>query len=324
MTFTFRTSFVTLFILALGSVPAICDWIGQPYYVIVFTRILIFGLAALGLNLILGYSHMVSFGHSLYLGIGAYAVGVLSFHGVTSGWVHLLVAIGVAAACAIPIGLVCIRTSGMAFIMITLAFAQMFYFLAVSARTYGGDEGFSFERRSDFGIFSLSDDVTMYYVAFGTVAATMVILFRVVRSRFGMVIRGTKSNEQRMIALGFAVVRYKLTAYVISAVICAVAGFFIANLTRFVSPSYMHWMVSGELIIMVVLGGMGTLVGPLLGAAIWLLMEEFMSGVQWDGPWGLGDLISLHWKGILGLFIVAVTLTSMRGVYGSLIAREER
>lgn len=292
----------------LGLVPVYAQVFGQPFYITLFARILIFAIAALGLNLILGYGAMVSFGHALYIGIGAYAVGILSFHGVTSGWMHLLTGLTVGAVVAASVGWVCLRTTGMAFIMITLAFAQMFYFLAVSLKLYGGDDGLTIAARSDFGWVNLANNTVFYYAIFTVLVLLLLVLRRVVDSRFGMVLRGCKSNERRMAALGFPTERYKLAAYVISALVCVIAGMMLANLTKFASPSFMQWQASGDLIVMVVLGGMGTLIGPIAGATSLLLLEEVLAG------W------TQHWMVILGPLIVLIVIVSNRGIMGVLAA----
>jgi branched-chain amino acid transport system permease protein len=317
-----RFWFTAVFLALLAIVPVISYFTAQPYYLTLFSRIMIFGLAALGLNLILGYGAMVSFGHALYIGIGAYAVGILSAHEITNGWAHLGVALAVGLVSAILIGFVCLRTTGMAFIMITLAFAQMFYFLGVSLRAYGGDDGLAIPTRSNFGVLSLADATVLYYVTFALLLLTLYTSFRLVNSRFGMVVRGCKANERRMIALGFPTLRYKLTAYVLSALVCVVAGVLLANLTRYTSPAYMQWTVSGEIIVMIVLGGMNTLVGPIVGAAVLIAIEELLSGVRLPLAWGIGSFINSHWMAILGIFIVVVVLTMKQGLYGFLVARD--
>lgn len=322
-TLSLRVWVAAALLIALGLVPVISAVLNQPFYVTLFSRIMIFALAAMGLNLVLGYGAMVSFGHSLYIGIGAYAVGILSFHGITSGWAHLAAALGVGLIAALIIGVICLRTSGMAFIMITLAFAQMFYFLGVSLKQYGGDDGLALTARSHFGALDLSNNTVLYYAIFAVLVLTLFLSWRLVHARFGMVLRGCKANERRMTALGFPILRYKLTAYVISALVCVVAGVMLANLTRYVSPSYMQWTVSGELIVMVVLGGIGTLVGPIAGAAALLLLEELLSSFNLGLPWGIDAFVSNHWMALMGLFIVVVTLTLKQGLYGVLLAREK-
>ena len=292
----------------LGLVPVYAAVFEQPFYITLFARILIFAIAAVGLNLILGYGALVSFGHALYIGIGAYAVGILSFHGVTSGWAHLGAGLAVGAVAATVVGWVCLRTSGIAFIMITLAFAQMFYFLSVSLKQYGGDDGLTIAARSDFGWINLANNTVFYYAIFAVLVALLLLIRRIVDSRFGMVLRGCKSNERRMAALGFPTMRYKLAAYVISALVCVVAGMMLANLTKFASPSFMQWQASGDLIVMIVLGGMGTLIGPVAGATGLLLLEEVLAG------W------TQHWMVILGPLIVVIVIVSNRGIFGVLAA----
>ncbi|MFO1323055.1 MAG: branched-chain amino acid ABC transporter permease [Burkholderiales bacterium] len=307
-----RTIVAAALLGGLALVPAISSLIGEPYYITLFTRIVIFALAAVGLNLILGYGALVSFGHAMYIGIGAYAVGILSFYGVGNGWVQLGAGLGFGALVAVVIGAVCLRTSGMAFIMITLAFAQMFYFLAISLKAFGGDDGLTIAARSDFGVVALTGNATLYYVAYGLLVACLLALDRLVHSRFGMVLRGCRSNERRMAALGFPTLRYKLTAYVISALVCVLAGMLLGNLTKFAAPSYMAWQTSGDLIVMIVLGGMGTVVGPVAGAAALLVFEEVLAG------W------TTHWMIVLGPAIVLIVLTAKKGIYGYLVERDAR
>ncbi len=308
-------------LVALGAVPLLSAWFNQPFYVTLFTRIMIFALAATGLNLILGYGAMVSFGHAMYMGVGAYAVGMLSHHGVGNGYVQLATALVAGGALALLVGAICLRTGGMAFIMITLAFAQMLFFLAVSLKEYGGDDGLPVAARSDFGFFSLANNNSLYYATYGLLLATLFVFYRLIHARFGVVLRGCKSNERRMAALGFPTLRYKLTAYVISALVCVLAGMLLANLTRFVAPAYMAWTVSGELIVMIVLGGLGTLIGPVVGAAALLTLEEILSSLKVGVP-AIDNVINQHWLALIGLFIVFVVLALKQGLYGWITARD--
>jgi branched-chain amino acid transport system permease protein len=313
--------FAIVLLAGLALVPALAAWLDQPFWVTLFTRILIFALAAMGLNLVLGFGAMVSFGHAMYLGIGAYAVGILSYHGVDNGLLQLAVALGVGALLALGVGAICLRTSGMAFIMITLAFAQMLYFLAVSLREYGGDDGMQLKGRSLLGPLDLNNPTLLYYLAYALLLAVLLAFWRLVHARFGMVLRGCRSNERRMASMGFATFRYKLSAYVISALVCVLAGMLMANLTRFVAPSYMAWTVSGELIVMTVLGGLGTLIGPIAGATALLLVEEALSSLKLGVPW-LDNLINQHWLALIGIFIVLVVLVLKQGIYGWLVAKK--
>jgi branched-chain amino acid transport system permease protein len=313
--------FAVVLLAGLALVPALAAWLDQPFWVTLFTRILIFSLAAMGLNLVLGFGAMVSFGHAMYLGIGAYAVGILSYHGVDNGLLQLLVALVVGALVALGVGAICLRTSGMAFIMITLAFAQMLFFLAVSLREYGGDDGMQLKGRSLLGPLDLNNPTLLYYLAYALLLAVLLAFWRLVHARFGMVLRGCRSNERRMASMGFATFRYKLSAYVISALVCVLAGMLMANLTRFVAPSYMAWTVSGELIVMTVLGGLGTLIGPIAGATALLLVEEALSSLKLGVPW-LDNLINQHWLALIGIFIVLVVLVLKQGIYGWLVAKK--
>lgn len=302
-----RVIAVVLFVVCLALVPVVAGALNQTFYVTLGARILIFALAASGLNLVLGYGGLVSFGHALYVGLGAYVVGVLSHHGIGNGWVHLAVTIALSGLVAFLTGLVCLRTSGMAFIMITLAFAQMFFFLGVSLKPYGGDDGLQISARSDFGaLLSIQTNTGLYYLSLALLLATLYLSWRFVHARFGRVLRGAKSNVQRMRVLGFPVVRYQVAAYAASGVVCGIAGMLLANLTKFASPAYMSWTVSGDLIVMVMLGGIATIVGPLLGATVFIILETVLAAY------------TQHWMLVLGPIIVLIALLAKRGLYGFL------
>jgi len=291
----------------LAIVPPLALLTGATFYIDVFTRIMIFGIAALSLDLILGYGGMVSFGHAAYLGIGAYAVGILAFYGIHDGFLQFGTAILASALAALFIGFVSLRTSGVYFIMITLAFAQMIYFLSVSLNTYGGDNGLNIDRHSDFaGLLDLDHANTLYYLVFAILVFCLCLGRRLVDSRFGMVIRGARSNERRMSAIGFPVLRYKLTAFAIAGVMCGVAGALLANQQLFVAPAIMEWTRSGEILMMVILGGMGTLIGPIVGAVAFLALETV-----------LADLTE-HWQIIMGPILVLVVLFGRGGIFGLL------
>ncbi len=300
------TRIVTIAVLAaLALVPGVAAMADAPFYVGLFARVMIFAIAAVSLDLILGYGGLVSFGHAAYLGIGAYAIGILSFHGIANGFVHFAVALLAAAGAALVIGFVSLRTTGVYFIMITLAFSQMIYFLGVSLNQYGGDDGLNIRHHSDFGrLIDLDNPAVLYYFVFVLLVLFLCLGSRIVHSRFGVLLEGARSNERRMIALGFPTFRYKLTAFVIAGAACGVAGALFANLTLFVSPSIMHWTRSGEILMMVILGGIGTLFGPVLGAAAYLLLESVLS--RW----------SEHWQAILGPCLILVVLFSKSGLLG--------
>lgn len=293
-------------LLILSLVPMASTAMNQPFYTAFFARIIIYAIAASALNIALGYGGLVSFGHSLFLGLGAYAVGLASFHGVGSGWVHLLLCLGACGLVALVTGAVSLRTTGIAFIMITLAFAQMGYFFFVSLKNYGGDDGMSISLTSRFGAVDLSSATTLYWVAYSVLVASIWWLFKLRDAPFGMVIRGAKQNSRRVSASGFPVFQYQLLAYVVSGMLCGVAGLLLANLNAFASPSTLAWSVSGELIVIVVIGGIGTVFGPLLGAVLFLGLEEVLKG------------FTGHWMVIFGPLIVILTLLGKSGVVGLL------
>ncbi|MSQ70356.1 MAG: branched-chain amino acid ABC transporter permease [Betaproteobacteria bacterium] len=291
--------------LILLFIPQLLDLTGQAYYMGFFIRAVAFAIAAISLDLILGFGGMVSFGHAAYLGVGAYALGILLRHGVTNVLVHLLVALSASALVALLIGAVSLRTKGIYFIMITLAFSQMLYYLGVSLSAYGGDDGMSLPTRSDFfGVVDFSGDTALYYLALGALAIFVWTSRHLVISRFGIVIRGAKSNERRMIALGYPVYRYQLLAFVLSGAMCGVAGMLLANQALYVSPSVMQWTRSGELLVMVLFGGMGTLYGAAVGSFMLLLLEQLLSHV------------TEHWPIILGFTLLLVVRFAKRGLFG--------
>jgi len=302
-----RVVVLGLGLLLLAGVPPAAAVFNQPFYVDLFRRVMIFAIAALSLDLILGYGGMVSFGHAAYLGVGAYAVGVLMHHGIHNGFVQWTLAVVASTLVALAIGAVSIRTSGVYFIMITLAFTQMLYYLGISVEEYGGDDGMRLATRSQFpGLMDLKNPTVFYYLVLGVLLMFLYIGHRLVNARFGMVIRAAKSNEPRARAIGFSLYRYKLTAFAIAGAMCGVAGALLVNQTEYLTPEFMHWTRSGEIMFMVILGGMGTLVGPIIGAAVFLLLEDVLSA------W------TVHWQIILGPFLILVVLFAKRGLFGLL------
>ncbi|HML07192.1 MAG TPA: branched-chain amino acid ABC transporter permease [Xanthobacteraceae bacterium] len=262
----------------LALVPAYAGLTGRIFVMIFFTRVLIQALGAVSLNLIMGYGGMVSFGHAAYLGIGGYAVGILAKEGIASGFVQWPVAIAVSALFALGVGALSLRTRGVYFIMITLAFAQMIYYVTIGLDRYGGDDGLTIYRRSQFGgLIDLENKMLFYYLCFALLIAAVYLVARLINSRFGLAIRGARSNDRRMLAIGYPTFRYKLVCFVIAGALCGLAGALLANHTNFISPALMHWTRSGDLIVMVVLGGLGSLFGPVIGAATFLLLEEGLS-----------------------------------------------
>ncbi len=264
----------------LALVPAYVVATGDSFALTLFTRVLILALAAVSLNLIMGYGGMVSFGHAAYLGVGGYAVGILWREGVTSGFVQWPVAVAISALFALVVGALSLRTRGVYFIMITLAFAQMVYYVAQGLDRYGGDDGLTIGNRSSFsGLIDINNNTLFYYLCFALLLGGVYLVSRLVNSRFGLVIQGSRSNERRMRALGFATFRYRLVCFVIAGALCGLAGALLANHTNFISPAIMYWTRSGDLMVMVILGGLGSLFGPVIGAVTYLLLEEALSRV---------------------------------------------
>jgi branched-chain amino acid transport system permease protein len=289
----------------LVALPPAVIAIGEPFYLDLVRRIMILAIAAISLNLILGYGGMVSFGHAAYLGIGAYTVGIMGFYGITSGWLQWPVAIGASALVALAIGAVSIRTSGVYFIMITLAFTQMLYYLGISIAEFGGDDGMRLKSKSLFpGLIDLRDPVAFYYLALALMLLAVFVTYKIVNSRFGMALRAAKSNEARTRAIGFSPYPYRLAAFVIAGAMCGLAGALYANHTSYIVPGLMSWQQSGDIMFMVILGGMATTSGPVLGAFVLLLLEDLLSG------W------TQHWQVILGPLLVLSVIFFKRGLAG--------
>jgi branched-chain amino acid transport system permease protein len=292
-------------VLALIAIPPLVLAIGQPFYLDLTRRIMILAIAAVSLNLILGYGGLVSFGHAAYLGIGAYTVGIMGFYGITSGWLQWPVAIAASALVALAIGAVSIRTSGIYFIMITLAFTQMLYYLGISIAEFGGDDGMRLKAKSQFpGLIDLRDPVAFYYLALALMLICVFLVYRIVNSRFGMVLRAAKSNDARTRAIGFSPYPYRLAAFVIAGAMCGLAGALYANHTNYITPGLMSWQQSGDIMFMVILGGMATTSGPVLGAFVLLLVEDLLSG------W------TQHWQVILGPLLILSVIFFRRGLAG--------
>ena len=295
----------------LAAVPPLAALFNQPFYLDLVRRIMIFAIAAASLNVILGYGGMVSFGHAAYLGIGSYAVGVLAHYGITNGFLQWALAIGASALVALAIGAVSIRTSGVYFIMITLAFTQMLYYLGISVEEFGGDDGMRLPSRSRFPGLDLGDAATFYYVVLAILVLVLFLVHRLVESRFGMAIRAARSNEARTQAIGISPYPYRLAAFVIAGAVCGLAGALLVNHTAYLTPEFMNWTRSGELMFMVILGGMGSVVGPVLGAFALLALEDVLSG--WTA----------HWQIILGPLLVLSVLFFRRGLAGLMFRRNE-
>jgi branched-chain amino acid transport system permease protein len=300
---------VVLLLLFLLLLPIILKALGEDFYVGVVSRVLVYALAAASLNLILGWGGMVSFGHAAFVGLGGYAAGILMSMGVMSAWLTWPLAALVGALAALLVGAISLRTQGVYFIMITLAFAQMLYFLMVSLKSWGGDDGLSLPGRATVGGgVDLSSDVHFYYVVVTVVALAYLLLYRLVNARFGHTLQAIRENEGRMLALGVPVYRVKLVAFVLAGALAGLAGALTANQNSFVSPSMMQWSQSGMLMVMVILGGVGHFWGPLVGAAVFLLLEEVLVAY------------TIHWQLGLGAVLLAVVLLAPNGLM-SLLGR---
>ena len=321
--FTARNIFIAALVAFLLALPLYTSLSGNSFLLTLFTRILILALAATSLNLIMGFGGMVSFGHAAYLGVGGYVVGILAYEGISSGFVQWPLAILISALFALAIGALSLRTRGVYFIMITLAFAQMVYYLGVSLSRYGADDGLTIYRRSQFaGLVDLSNRTVLYYICLALLLGAIYLIWRLVNSRFGMVIRGARSNERRMRSIGFPTYRYRLVCFVVAGALCGLAGALLANFTNFISPAMMHWTRSGDLIVMVVLGGMGSVFGPTIGAVALLVLEEtlpLLIGRLGFPLFGEAALRAAeYWQIVLGPMLLAIVLFARGGIYGAL------
>lgn len=303
---TFPNKVYWAFAVLLFLVPLYTIMADQAFYLDLMTRVLILAIAAVSLNLILGYGGMISLGHAAFIGIGAYCVGIPSYYDVYNGYIHLGLTIVFSALFALVTGAICLRTKGVYFIMITLAFAQMLYFTFVSMEEYGADDGLLIYQRSELGIVDIENPISLYYTIFVVLLTFIWISHKIIHARFGRVIIGSRHNDERMQALGYNPYQYKLVCYVISGVMAGVAGFFLGNFTNFISPEMMDWTHSGELIFMIVLGGTGVLFAPIVGTTVFLLLEEFLSEITVD------------WHLIFGLMLIALVLFGKGGLHGLL------
>jgi branched-chain amino acid transport system permease protein len=297
--------------------PLVMHALDQHFYIAFASRVLIYAMAAASLNLVLGYGGMVSFGHAAFFGAGAYVVGIFAAEGVRSLWIAWPAAILVAALAALLIGAISLRTRGVYFIMITLAFAQMMYYVFVSMKAYGGDDGLSMPGRSTGLGLELRNDFVWYYLVLGLLMIVLYLLHRLLGSRFGRVIEAIRENETRATAIGYPVYRYQLLCFVISGAIAGFAGALIANQTSYVGPALLHWVQSGTLMIMVILGGVGRFWGGPVGAVVLLALEELFSGSPLLGAY------SLHWQLPVGIILLAVVLFAPWGIAGAFAKRRQ-
>ena len=305
------------------ALPAIAGWVGDPAWVSLFTRMLIYSIAAISLNLVLGYGGMACFGHAAFFGIGGYTVAVLFKHfqlgeplwglipGTTSLLITLPAAMMAGGLLALAIGMLSLRTAGVQFLMITLAFAQMLFFLFSSISLYGGSDGMTVRRRNELPGLDLRDDTVFYYLVLAIMLLVLWISRRIIRSPFGLTLGGIRQNERRILALGLNPYRYKLAAFVIGGMGGALAGALMVNQGRFVTPDMLAWTKSGEFMVMVILGGSGTLLGPVLGAFALTGLEDQLGRIP---GW------SEHRMFAMGLLLILVVLFARGGLQSWLAA----
>lgn len=284
---------------------------GQEFYLGLAARILIFAIAATSLNLVLGFGGMFSLGHAAFFGTGAYLAAIASAAGIQDALLVLPLAMLGAGLAATLVGLISLRTRGVYFIMITLAFAQMAHYLFLSARSWGGDDGLPLPGRFLLAGQSLTDDRAFYWLTLGCASLLMLLLGRLVHSRFGRIIQAIRENESRMAGLGYPVFRYRLTCFALGGALAGLAGALLANQTGLASPGLLQWTQSGSLLVMVIIGGTGYLYGGCLGALVLLGLEEILSG------------LTLHWHLGLGLLLLGIVLFAPRGVAALFGARHE-
>jgi len=296
-------------LLLLVLFPLVAPAFDLDFYVSFVRRVLIYALAASSLNFILGYGGMVALGHAAFFGAGAYVVAILSVQGYGQAIVAWPLAMLVAGVLALLIGAISLRTRGVYFIMITLAFAQMVFYLFISLRQYGGEDGINLSAPAKLPYLNLSNDTQFYYLVLGIVVACLWLMHCMVNARFGRALQGIRENETRMQALGYPVLQIKLVAFVFAGALAGLAGALLANHNLFVSPSLMHWTASANLIIMVIVGGIGLRFGGVVGAAVMLLLEEFLR------------LYTDYWHLPLGVLLLVIVLFAPRGLAGMFLRR---
>ena len=318
--------YINLVILGLFVlIPAWAYLADEPFTITLMTRAVIFALAAVGLNLVLGIGGFVSFGHAAFFGLGGYVMGILAWHaqsysplmewpfvieGTKSMPVIWFFSILLSALLALIIGAVSLKTSGVYFIMITLAFAQMMYYFSISWSAYGGEDGMSIYVRNDFPGLNTLDPIQFYSLCFLILLAVLWLMSRLVKSPFGLALNAARQSPQRVQAVGLDLHRLQLFAFVISGAITGLAGALFADLNRFISPTMFSWQLSGEFIVFIIIGGVGRLFGPVIGALVFVGLEHFLGG------------ISDYWHIYLGVILLVIVLFSKTGVIG-LIGKKE-
>lgn len=300
-----------LTLLALLALPAALTAFDQAYYIGFATRILIFALAASSLNLVLGFGGMVSLGHAAFWGMGAYVAALCQQAGINEALLALPLAMAATGGFAALVGWISLRTRGVYFIMITLAFAQMLYYLFVSTALLGGDDGLPMFERMQLGGYSLADDSALFFAALGALTVSMLLFGRLAQARFGRTLQAIRENETRMEALGYPVFRYRLVCFVLGGAFAGLAGALLTNLTGLASPNLLQWTQSGTLLVMVIIGGVGYLYGGAVGALVLLMLEEVLVGYF------------AHWHIVLGVLLLAIVLFAPKGVAAVLGGRHD-
>jgi branched-chain amino acid transport system permease protein len=311
-------------IVLLAAYPLVMSALDNLFYVSFASRVLIYAIAATSLNLVLGYGGMISFGHAAFVGTGAYVASILVAEGVTSAWIGWPAAVALSALAALVIGAVSLRTRGVYFIMITLAFAQMMFYLVTSMKAYGGDEGLSLPSRAELGFgLDLASEVTFYYVVLALLLALLYALHRMMQARFGRAVLAIRENESRAEAIGIPVYRTKLACFVIAGAAGGLAGALLASHGKYVNPNVLHWIQSGTLMIMVIIGGVGRLWGGVIGAAVLLLLEHFIAEYPIEWLARLVPNYQQHAGLGVGIVLLAIVLFAPQGIAG-LFARHAR
>ena len=314
----------SIVLLALAGTALWAEIAGQPFTITLATKVAILALAGVGLNIALGLGGLVSFGHAAFFGIGGYAMGILASHaqsytplidgpllieGTKSMPVIWLAAMAASGLAALAIGALSLRTSGVYFIMITLAFGQMLYYLAISWPAYGGEDGLSIYVRNDFPGLNTLDPLQFFALAFGALCLGLLVAHRVAGSAFGLALSAARQTPHRAEAAGYPLFRLRLTAFVLSGMMTGLAGALFADLNRFVSPTMLSWQTSGEIMIFVILGGVGRLFGPVVGAALFIALEHWLGGV------------SDYWLMGVGVVLLLTVLFARGGVIGAVAGR---
>jgi branched-chain amino acid transport system permease protein len=321
-----RETILNTFLFLLLPATALAAFaLDEPFIITLATKAAILALAGVGLNIALGLGGLVSFGHAAFFGLGGYAMGILAAHaqsytpimespflieGTKSMPVIWLVALVVAGLAALLIGALSLRTSGVYFIMVTLAFGQMLFYFAISWPAYGGEDGLSIYVRNGFPGLNTLDPLTFFAIAFAILAVVLFFVGRLARAPFGLALSAARQNAERVEAVGLAPFRLRLVAFVISGAVTGLAGALFADLNRFVSPTMFSWQTSGEIMIFVILGGVGRLFGPVAGAALFILLEHVLGG------------LSEFWHIYLGLLLLLVVLFARGGMIGLIAGRE--